>query len=695
MREVSDVLSDYQEVQTVVHGGHGSRESGDASWGTYHCRVPDTPAADKNADTLSTLPFAASDIPTEFLAPAKPVIKTNSLPTFTLKYNGGCFIDRVLPTPAAPILGHERFTPNYYVALHNLAAGPGHDGRGFWYPANTPNYRGARIPLVHTGLNIENWRKHLIGYGEADELVQFMIHGFPLGLADAPKLTPCDRNHGSAYQFYPHLDKFVVNEIKSGGLTGPFKSPPWTDLMLSPLMTAPKKPSSRRSVFDATFGEDSLNNSTPGDQYLGTPTIYTYPKIDDMHEIILRCGQGCFLWKRDLHRFYLQIPMDPVDYRNVGFVWRGLFFLFIALMFGLRHSGLQGQRITDAVSWIHRRAGLNTPGERLFNCINYSDDLGGGEESRSRSVMSFNKLGELLAELGLVESTDKASSPSTSMVYLGIQFDTVAMTMSVPPEKLAEVKAEIVRWCKKTTATKRPFQSLLGKLFWISKVVRHSRTFMGRLLAQLREMTGKPDSYKARLSEDCMKDLTWWERFLKEYNGVTMIKNQDAIKLTLDQLLDKPSTICVGDATLTGGGAWHGQQYWSRQLPDQLKDPTIPVHVKEFLVVIVSTRLWGDRWSGQVIQIFCDNDAVCDVVEGERPSDSRMLSLLREFKYWVCKYRFYPVMRKISSADNHIADHISRRHDDDSAQSVFTSNSLGPMRLVDIPDKYFDLTAPW
>ena len=108
MREVSDVLSDYQEVQTVVHGGHGSRESGDASWGTDHCRVHDTPAADKNADTLSSLPFAASDIPTEVLAPAKPVIKTNSLPTFTLKYNGGCFIDRVLPTPAAPIIGHDR-----------------------------------------------------------------------------------------------------------------------------------------------------------------------------------------------------------------------------------------------------------------------------------------------------------------------------------------------------------------------------------------------------------------------------------------------------------------------------------------------------------------------------------------------------------------------------------------------------------
>ena len=112
-------------------------------------------------------------------------------------------------------------------------------------------------------------------------------------------------------------------------------------------------------------------------------------------------------------------------------------------------------------------------------------------------------------------------------------------------------------------------------------------------------------------------------------------------------------------------------------------------------MVIVSTKLWGSSWTGQVIQIFCDNDPVCDVVEGERPSDSKMLSLLREFKYLVCKYRFYPVMRKIASADNHIADHISRRFDQESAQSIFSANSLGPMTLVDVPDRFFDLTDPW
>jgi hypothetical protein len=229
----------------------------------------------------------------------------------------------------------------------------------------------------------------------------------------------------------------------------------------------------------------------------------------------------------------------------------------------------------------------------------------------------------------------------------------------------------------------------------VSRVVRHSRTFMNRLLTQLRDMNGKPENMKVKLSEECRKDLLWWRTFLKEYNGITMIENEDAIQLSLEQLLDKPFTICVGDATLTGGGAWHGKSYWSRQLPHSLRDHKIPVHIKEFLVVIVSTKLWGGQWSGKVVQIFCDNDAVCDVINGERPTDPKMLSLLREFKFLVCKFCFHPTLRKISTTDNFIADHISRRHDDDAAQAIFSTNSLGHMTLIAADDRLFDLTNPW
>ena len=688
-RSSGDIMRDYLEVNRVVHGGKGSSDTEPLSWPTQS--EPTTLGEDTSSQ--AQLPFSHTEIPCSFLVPAKPVVKTNSLKEIRISFNNNTFTDRLLPQAALPMSTHPRFTPSYYVALHNLAAGPGHDGNGFYYSENTPNYLGARIPLAHTGLDLVNWRRHLVGYADS-ELLQFLEFGFPLGMV-SPELSPCTRNHGSSYQYFPYLDKFVTSEITRSGLTGPFKSPPWPDLMLSPMMTAPKKPNSRRPVFDASFGDNSLNNSTPGEHYLGTPTLYTYPKIDDFRRIVLSCGRGSFLWKKDLHRFFMQIPLDPVEYRHVGFVWRCLFFFFVGLMFGLRHSGLQGQRMTDAVSWIHRSQGLDTFSEVPYNCINYSDDLGGAERDRERAEESFRRLGKLLSELGLVESADKARAPSTTMVYLGVQFDTNDMTMSVPPEKMAEIKTEIESWCRKTTTVKRSLQSLLGKLFWVSRVVRHSRTFMGRLLAQLREMSAKPDNQKVKLSEECRKDLLWWRYFLKEYNGISLIENEDPVRLSLDQLLDCPFTVCAGDATPVGGGAWHGSSYWSRQLPLPLQDPTLPVHVKEFLVVLVSIKIWGSNWSGMVVQIFCDNDAVCHVIDGERPTDPRMLSLLREFKFYVCKFRFYPTIRTISTTDNVIADHISRRHDDQAAQAVFASHGLGHMSLIKVPDRHFDLTATW
>ena len=105
----------------------------------------------------------------------------------------------------------------------------------------------ARIKLVHTNLNMDRWRHHLIGYEHA-ELCQF---GFPIGLSSPqPVLVP-------------------ATSLKKKYLAGPFSAQPFEVIHLSPLMTAEKKPGGRRPDFDTTFREFSLNNGTPSDQYLG------------------------------------------------------------------------------------------------------------------------------------------------------------------------------------------------------------------------------------------------------------------------------------------------------------------------------------------------------------------------------------------------------------------------------------------
>ena len=667
------------------------------------------------------LPFIDAVDLSDFGQPVKPVLKPGLLreSRFALSHDK-LFIDRVLPAPEVSLVKHSKYPVSYYIDLHKVTSAAGSRGPYSW-PANTPNYLGARVPLLHTSFKLEAWRKHLVGY-TSPELVQFLEFGFPLGLTDMPVLSPTLRNHGSSYQYFPWIDKFFADGLLKGGLTGPCGAVPFNTIMVSPLMTANKKPSSRRAVYDATYGPQSLNNSTPTEHYLGEKIAYTYPKVEDFQRLVLKCGRGCFLFKRDLARYYLQLPLDPPEYRFTGAVWRSLFFFFVSLMFGLRHSGYQGQKVSDAVAWVHRNLGLeyvpqpgveraaNTYNSRVhsalrvdldpdrplpYNNVNYCDDFGGCESSLHKATVSYQALGDLFTELGLAESVDKACAPSTTMVFLGVHFDTDKMTMSVPQEKLQELRSDLEVWRRKSTAVRRDLQSLLGKLFWVSRVVRHSRPFMGRLLQQLRDMRDLTCSKKVPLSIDSRRDILWWSVYLRHFNGVTAIFNTDDILLSLDELMVSPCKVYAGDATLWGGGGWYGSQYWSMEFPDFLKSPEIPVHTKEFWVLIASCRLWGDDWAGSTIYLFCDNDAVIDCIIYQKPRDPDLLSLLREFLYLVCMKKFVPIARKIDTKANYLADHISRCYDHDSADKIFTEAGKPGMVRVEIPNSSFKLSAPW
>ena len=108
-----------------------------------------------------------------------------------------------------------------------------------------------------------------------------------------------------------------------------------------------------------------------------------------------------------------------------------------------------------------------------------------------------------------------------------------------------------------------------------------------------------------------------------------------------------------------GGGAWHGNEFYCRDFLRHLQDPLLPIHLKEFWIVVVSAKVWGPTWSGKVVTIFCDNDAVVDTIVNKKPKDPALLSLLREFLFLVVSLRFFPTVRKIGTKENFLADHIS------------------------------------
>ena len=96
-----------------------------------------------------------------------------------------------------------------------------------------------------------------------------------------------------------------------------------------------------------------------------------------------------------------------------------------------------------------------------------------------------------------------------------------------------------------------------------------------------------------------------------------------------------------------------------------------------------------------IVYIFCDNDAVVEVLEKERPKDPKMLELLQEFLYIVCTRGFTPVFRKVGTKENETADYISRVHDHAATATYFKSKGLPMRTLVEAPDYLFTLRSNW
>ena len=111
-----------------------------------------------------------------------------------------------------------------------------------------------------------------------------------------------------------------------------------------------------------------------------------------------------------MSRYFLQLKVDPIEYDKLGFVWRGSLYFFVSFVWGCRHAGYAGQWLTTAVSYIHSNLGFDTSNE-AFNILNYADDFAGAEVNADRAQLSFDTLGSLLSELGLIESTSKACPP--------------------------------------------------------------------------------------------------------------------------------------------------------------------------------------------------------------------------------------------------------------------------------------------
>ena len=77
------------------------------------------------------------------------------------------------------------------------------------------------------------------------------------------------------------------------------------------------------------------------------------------------------------------------------------------------------------------------------------------------------------------------------MVFLGLTYDTVAMTLEVPQDKLHHISQLLSHWLSSPRVSRSELQSLIGKLSYVCACINPERIFMQRILRELRRLPHK------------------------------------------------------------------------------------------------------------------------------------------------------------------------------------------------------------
>lgn len=114
------------------------------------------------------------------------------------------------------------------------------------------------------------------------------------------------------------------------------------------------------------------------------------------------------------------------------------------------------------------------------------------------------------------------------MEFLGVTVDTEKMTLEVTPDRVREISLLVEAWLRKKKSSLYELQSLLGKLHFVATCVRPCRLFVSRLLNWLRSVfpsniVGSGHRNFRTIPTEVKNYLHWWQLFLLQYNGVSMI----------------------------------------------------------------------------------------------------------------------------------------------------------------------------
>jgi hypothetical protein len=214
----------------------------------------------------------------------------------------------------------------------------------------------------------------------------------------------------------------------------------------------------------------------------------------------------------DIKNGFQHVPVSITDQTYLGFKWRGQYYCWQVLPFGLSLSPYYFNKcVREALK--HIRA-------NHVRSSAYVDDFivsaAQSEAEKHRDLVIKE-----LSELGFVINYEKSELvPGTTKEHIGYVISSAeddAVWIRIPTRRIRNLKHDIDRALAKLEVTARHLARIAGQCVAMSKAVVPAKL----LLRDIYKVLGTRSSWedKVCLSEAARTELVWWKTALSSWNG--------------------------------------------------------------------------------------------------------------------------------------------------------------------------------
>ncbi|KAI5644770.1 reverse transcriptase (RNA-dependent DNA polymerase) domain-containing protein [Phthorimaea operculella] len=230
--------------------------------------------------------------------------------------------------------------------------------------------------------------------------------------------------------------------------------------------------------------------------------------------------------KIDLSQAYLHIPIAKAHHRFLAFVYKNVVYEMTCLPFGLASAPCAFANITNWVANYFRKEGIRV--------IVYLDDFLIIHSNPQVLEKQTQQVLECLINLGWCINTDKSILiPTRNLEYLGIEWNTLSNTKSLPEPKIHRTLKLINNTLKKNWWSWQTAKVILGHINFAAFIVPLGRLHCRPIQIEANRLPENQRNQKFHLTDSVKQELLWWKNHIDQtspihYKDPTVFVTTDA-----------------------------------------------------------------------------------------------------------------------------------------------------------------------